>query len=647
MNAARRPAPVSRCAARRRPRSRRAPLLLLSPLALVVFFLLLAPTSPAQTRAPSAAAAPPAAGESRAGGAITGRVLGEDGQPLPNVRVFASQTGGASGFSANAQSDEEGKFTLNALPFGAYLVNAFAPGYVLDPDPFDHLTPRVYHLVGDSVTLRMIKGGVITGTVTDSGGEPLVGIFIEALRTRGADGRPAREGTRARTWQPRMTDDRGVYRIYGLPPGAYVVRARGNGSFGPFTPHDLNAPTYYPSATRDGASEVRLQFGAEASGIDIRYRGEAGRAVSGTISGALPAGYPASGGIEILLKHAAAGAPEQHASILPGSDAFIFEGIADGDYELFARSFSTREGVALASPPQRVSVRGRDMTGITLALAPLASVSGRLLFDPPKSSPGDKSTCQPASAPRAVESIVVLRRDDFGNAADPSRAFFPAANETAPRDNGEFQFRNLKAGRYRLLVRLPAADLYVRAITLANAPAKNATPLASPTAVKSAPHAPSTSDGARAGFSLQNGESLSELNVHVATGAASLRGRVTAPAATGEAGAASEAANAALLRVHLVPAEREQADNPLRYAETRVAADGSFAFANLAPGRYWLVALPEFADAVNSPDNTPRPLALDPAARARLRREAETANAPVALAPCQRVADFVLPYPAR
>lgn len=627
----RRPAPRSRRAA---PRCLKLCRALLSPLALVVLF---APGAAAQTRTAAAAS------ESRAGGAITGRTLGEDGQPLSNVRVSAVRTGSGTGFSQNAQSDEEGKFAFNDLPFGAYLINVFAPGYVLDSDPFDRPTTRTYHHVGDSVTLRMMKGGVITGTVTDSGGEPVVGVFIEAVRVRYTDGRAVRDGgTRGRSWQPRLTDDRGIYRLYGLPPGAYILCARGFGSYGTLTPHDLNVPTYYPSTTRDGAAEVRVQPGGETGGIDIRYRGEPGHVISGTISGGLPADYAASGGIDIALKHASAAAPEQYASIVPGREGFSFEGVADGDYDVLARLNSPRDGLSAASPSQRVSVRGRDVTGITLALAPLASVSGQLLFDPAKPLE-DKAACQPTRAPRAEESIVVARRDDSGNAADRSLAFYPATHETTPGDKGEFQLRNLKAGRYQLLVRLPAPDFYIRAITLTNAPAKNSP--AAPAAVKSAASATATNDPARGGFSLQTGEHLSGLNLHVAAGASGLRGRIAA-AATGGAGASSFATHD-FLRVYLVPAEREQADNVLRYAESRVA-DGAFAFANLAPGRYWLLARPApAATDIDPPDNAPRPLALDAEARARLRREAETANISVALAPCQRTADFVLPNPAR
>lgn len=590
---------------------------------------------------------------------LTGRVVGEDGQPLSNVRIIASRAAtGAVNLSAGAQTDADGKFTLTNLTANAYVISAFALGYVLEPDSSEQTAARVYHHPGDFVTLRMSRGGVITGMVTDADGAPVVGLFVEAVRVRYPDGRAVREGAGGRVWQPRQTDDRGVYRIYGLRPGAYIVRAGGRSSFGPFTPYDLKVPTYHPAAPREGAITVSVLAGQETSGIDIRYRGAAGHAISGTLSGALPAGSPLSN-LVVALRHVSASAPEQYIALQPDTAGFVFDGVADGDYDLLARHVAPRADYAAASPARRVSVRGRDVTGVTLALAPLGSVSGQLLFDSPK-PPDDKSACQPTRAPRAGEGVVVVaRRDDSGDAADQSVAFFPAAYESAPGDKGEFQLLGLKAGRYQLLVRLPDADLYVRAITLAQPPAKDApaakaavpVKAAAPAAVsvkaavpvKAVSPARAAGDPARAGFNLQTGERLSGLNVHVAAGASGLRGRIVA--AADDHDAASPAARFPHLRVHLVPAEREQADNALRYAESRVGDDGTFLFANLAPGRYWLLARP--APATDSPDNPARPLAWDAEGRARLRREAETANTPVALAPCRRIDDFVLPHPTK
>lgn len=612
--------------------------------ALVLFLAL-----PAVKVSAQAGAAVP--GESHAGGAITGRVTGEDGQPLSNVRVSASRVGGAlaSGFAANAVSDDEGKFAFRNLAFGAYIVNAFAPNYLLEPDPFDRPDGRIYHHVGASLSLRMIKGGVITGTVTDANGKPLVGLFVDAARVRGADGRALREGPGGRFGQARQTDDRGVYRLYGLRAGAYIIRAGGRGSFGPYTPYDLNAPTYYPATTRDAASEVNVQAGQEMSGIDIRYRGEAGHALSGNVSGALPPNFASSGGITITLKHVAAHAPELFLPLQRGNSGFDFDGIADGDYDLVARLNSPRDEFAAASPPRRVRLRGADVTGITLTLAPLASVSGRLLFDPP-AEPGGKITCQPTPATRVEEFIVGLTRLDEASAADQSSEFFNSTNETAPDEKGEFHLRSLRDGRYQWLVRPPAADFYIRAVTLSNAPTQAALPAPSapakpaPTSKTPSLPAPSANDATRGLLNLQAGQRLAGLNIHIASGASSLRGRVAASNESAPAGAPPDDANAGArsgsppLRVYLVPAEPEQADNLLRYAENAVAQDGTFAFGNLSPGRYWLLARP----APDTADAPTRPLADDAEARARLRREAEAANVPLALAPCQRLSDFVL-----
>jgi hypothetical protein len=93
------------------------------------------------------------------------------------------------------------------------------------------------------------------------------------------------------------------------------------------------------------------------------------------------------------------------------------------------------------------------------------------------------------------------------------------------------------------------------------------------------------------------------------------------------------------LRVHLVPAEREQANNVLRYSEAIVNSDGRFALTNLAPGRYLIVSRikPETVATARSRD-----LAWDAAARTKLRIAAEAANTVVELKPCQRLTDYSL-----
>ncbi len=96
------------------------------------------------------------------------------------------------------------------------------------------------------------------------------------------------------------------------------------------------------------------------------------------------------------------------------------------------------------------------------------------------------------------------------------------------------------------------------------------------------------------------------------------------------------------LRAHLIPWEATSADDALRYGETLVASDGTFTFANFAPGKYRLLAraVPD-----NEPaDRLPQPAAWDSAERAKLRKEAEAAKNEIELKACQRVKDHLLRY---
>jgi hypothetical protein len=93
-----------------------------------------------------------------------------------------------------------------------------------------------------------------------------------------------------------------------------------------------------------------------------------------------------------------------------------------------------------------------------------------------------------------------------------------------------------------------------------------------------------------------------------------------------------------------VPAERERAEDTLRYSEAQMASDGTFAFQNLAPGRYLVIA--RAAPENETPERAARPLAWDADTRAKLRREAEAANTTIELQPCQRLNDYSLRYAA-
>src|ERR1700674_5618521 len=151
-------------------------------------------------------------------GAITGQVVTETGQPLSGAAVSVRAYGGMDQ-GRSTITDAEGNFQVSGLDPLTYTVFASFSAFVTasrDPDS----TQAPYYRVGVSVRLQLIKGGVINGAVTTSTGEPIVGVRVQAYMIRDGNGQPSRYGM---PYRVRNTDDRGVYRIYGLSAGTYVV----------------------------------------------------------------------------------------------------------------------------------------------------------------------------------------------------------------------------------------------------------------------------------------------------------------------------------------------------------------------------------------------------------------------------------------
>jgi hypothetical protein len=497
-------------------------------------------------------------------------------------------------------------------------VGASLPGFVSAQDAAIESGESKFYRLGDSVNISLVKGGVITGIVRDANGEPVVGISVRAVRLRDAMGRAV---PHAFPSSSRMTDDRGIYRLYGLQAGIYIVTTGGNTRlFGLANAYDGDAPTYYPSSTRDTAAEVSVRGGEEATGIDIRYRGERGRTISGIVSGIMDQTLRRD--ISITLSQASNGAYEATTYVPPGPKlSFSFNGVADGEYELTAQQ-GLGEGDNAFSPPRRVSVKGSDVTGIELTLAPLGSIEGNVFLEA-----APKEPCADKRGGTFIETLISARRDEKPRSQEAARIpFFNGGG--VPTEQGKFTIRNLQAGSFRLNVRLPSEAWYVRSIALPVATtAKPSGGQSKAAEIKSAP-LPST-------ITLKTGEHIANVTINTAQDAAGLRGRV-APATEG-------AALPANLKVYLVPQERERAEDVLRYTEAAIERDGTFTLANLAPGRYFIIASPApDADPLERP---PRPLAWETAARAKLRREAEAANAPLELKPCQRIVDYTLSYP--
>jgi protocatechuate 3,4-dioxygenase beta subunit len=582
--------------------------------------------SPAATPSSAQTQAAPRTPRSRT---ITGRVVDQNSAPLEDTTIVSLPAG-----LANAQqsamtaakirptsSDEQGRFSIDNVAPGAYIIYADLPGYVAAPDDNEAREPK-YYRPGDTAGIRMIKGGVITGTVTTLTGEPIIGIKLNAIRLRDLKGRPMFQNAFDLQREFR-TDDRGVYRIYGLLPGTYLISAGGRSIVPVLTgAYDSDAPTYYPSATRDTAAEVTVHSGEEMGAVDIRYRDYTGHALSGTVSGATTGGAMNVGIVVLSDATTQAFLGLAVTPLVQGAQGFQFDGIADGEYIVAATTSDSLAG----SPPRRVTVKGADATGIELTIAPYASIAGRVTLEPAPAAER-KADCQPRRASSIEETILLARADNkvSDQAGDKSQpparqakpfSLFPFPADSTPNNKGEFKISRLDAGRQRIVIRFPSEDWYVRSLKLP--------PL---------PPASEARDAARNGVTVKSGEQVQGLTVTLAEGAAGLRGRVVQ---------ATEGARLPdRLRLHLVPAEKDAADEVLRYYEADVKGD-SFELQNLSPGRYFVIARRAADDRAS--EDSPLPIAWDTDARQRLHQRAEAASTLLELRPCQRMVDYSFKY---
>ena len=127
---------------------------------------------------------------------------------------------------AIGKTDSTGRYLFDCLPMGRYWLKVGAPGY-FDPFCWEDEGPGRNVSVADgefvvNADLHLILGAVLTGRVTDPDGQPVVGEFVELTRI-GQLGPPDRRFDLPGEEGDFFTDDNGEYRIYGIPPGQYVV----------------------------------------------------------------------------------------------------------------------------------------------------------------------------------------------------------------------------------------------------------------------------------------------------------------------------------------------------------------------------------------------------------------------------------------
>ena len=541
-------------------------------------------------------------------GRIAGQVVSEDGQRLSFVEVTAVGVGRSRQGRFVDGTDENGNFEFTELPVGAYALSVRAPGFVSRRQSSESR----YHRTGEAVTLTIVRGGVITGTVKNASGEGLPHVPVQAIRVAapGEDRFDAIDVNR----RIRRTDDRGAYRLYGLEPGTYIVCAGGGDLVAPrgFSKYADDSPTFYPSVTRGGASELKIQSGEELSGIDITYRGQQGHSVRGLVSGKMP--QDRNTGVSIALLDAATGTIQSFLQYpLRADTPFVFRGVADGVYFVSARAFSSNPRENGIAQPKEVTVRGTDVLGLNLPLMPMGSISGRVVLLAREGAL--PQACEEDRKPSLEEVVISLQRQP----TPATRTLERSTSNAGPDNQGVYTIYDLTAGLYAISASLPSSNWFVKSVSLKKGHSSGS-------------KLPESNDVTFDGIEVHSAMDITGLDFLIGTGAAAVSGRVTSPPGS---------LLPSQLNAYLVSNEASNNSN-FRLYQTRVHDNGEFEFSNAAPGKYWLL-LRAFSDGAAA-NRALRFSTLDPQARALLRKQANAANTLLDLKGCQRVSGYSIRY---
>ena len=234
--------------------------------------------------------------------------------------------------------------------------------------------------------IAMLPVAVVTGTVTDSNGVPMVNAHVQFVAVGEQAG--ARRGRQtAQQMVTATTNDLGEYRTARLEPGSYFLRA-GQGMPGAVPDRTLRM-TYYP----------RVLDMAQAKAVAVT----AGQVVRADVQILRLTGVKISGRVDVPVDPSATGARRKITQLMlisrdepmPGAvpvhgvarnDSYEVPEVLPGRYTLLAavmdQSLAT---VGLGKPlyglAREVEVGDKDLPGVDLELRPLPELRGTVTFD--------------------------------------------------------------------------------------------------------------------------------------------------------------------------------------------------------------------------------------------------------------------------
>ena len=332
----------------------------------------------AATAAPqSAVDRPQAAGSAR----LTGRVLASDnGEPATHAHIHLSgsttsrgTSGSPRGVERTSETDANGDFEFANLPAGSFYVTVDRVNGFVRPSRAKSAEIAEGQTAG--MTFRVQRTGAIQGRVVDENGDGVLRVQVAAAQKINLGGYNKVEPSGLSA----ITDDRGNFRIFNVPPGEYYVVA----SYSPPRVDIKPSPrlgysnTYHPnSLTLDAARSVVVRPGRTTERVDVALTTR--QLVKVSVRAVNSNGVPLEKEARLSLHRRDATYLETSLRFpgLPKDGTFVFDDIMPGEYALIVAASHRLEEAAYVN----VSVADTDLS-LNVRTNIGARVSGRVLVD--------------------------------------------------------------------------------------------------------------------------------------------------------------------------------------------------------------------------------------------------------------------------
>lgn len=375
---------------------------------------------------------------------VSGRVT-IDGKGAGGITVLAKVTDTAwqNRSVAKAVTDDDGNYRLTRLAAGHLTITPIAKAFLVSGSgSYKQPGQSVNVAENESITkidFALVHGGVITGRITDPDGRPIIAEQVNVVTEAGSAVDPTMD---VFSQSRNQTDDRGVYRVYGLGPGKYKVSV-GKATSGENNPFPFGmggsqyTKTFYPGvAEASKATAIEINEGSEVGNIDITPGKSArGFSVSGRVVDA-DSNKPVAN-VNIAYSAISEETQSRGQTNFAGSQTdtngkFRLEGLEPGHYQTFTLTFGQDNSY---SEPIPFDITSGDVSGIEIKVRRGAIIEGVAVIE---------NNVDPAAA-ALLQSVSV-----YTFISDPKHTSAPSFSQSKINPDGSFQFLGLAPGNARI-----------------------------------------------------------------------------------------------------------------------------------------------------------------------------------------------------